>query len=336
MTTAPAEACDAPLLHAWRVRDGAAARLDWPTARAVCAGGGPEAGWAWLHLDRGEAQARAWVEQEAGLGDDVREAMLSDDTRPRAAELDGGLVLILRGPNRDAERPFQSPVSVRLFIDAGRVISVRLRPFAPTYDLDQRLADGWAPETPGAFLEALVQTTLVQIEAMLDEVAARFDRLEDLALSEPSGRLRHRRGELNRLKRGAIVTKRYLRPQAGALERLATLGPDWLDREPLQGVREAADQTARIVDDLEELRERAGLIGEEMQARLNDRMNRTMVALTTVSTLFLPMSVVAGLFGANLAGIPFAERPWSFGALAGFMVVVAAATAILIRTLNRG
>ncbi len=326
-----------PAIHAYRVSAGRAAALDFAAAQTLAADPSrlPEGDWVWLHLDRSADVARAWLEDAAGFSEDVVDALVSDDTRPRAAELDGGLVLILRGLDRDAAGVADTPVSVRLFADARRVVSLRLRPFSPTYALDRRLAAGDGPETTGGFLADLIETTLDEIENRLDAIGARFDRLEEIALSAPSGRLRHRRGELNALKRAAIVLRRYLKPQQEALARLAALAPPWIPEDELPGLRERADQTGRVVDDLEELRERGTLIRDEMQARLNDRMNRTMVTLAAVSTVFLPMTMLTGLFGVNLAGIPFAEAPWSFAALVGLLVGVAALTTLLVRIVNR-
>lgn len=327
-----------PALHAYRVSAGGSEAIDWETGRGLAAslqGLGP-GGWVWLHIDRSDADVRRWLSEEAGLGEEVVDAMVSDDTRPRAAELDGGVLLILRGLNRDADSVRQDPVSLRVFVDARRVISMRLRPFSATYELDRRLSAGAAPDTTGAFLVELIETTLDQIEARLDDVGDRFDKLEEMSLLEPSGRLRGRRGELNALTRGAIVLRRYLRPQREALARLAALSPDWLPASELPALREAADQTARIVEDLDELRERAALIGDEMSARLNDRMNRTLVTLAAVSMMFLPLTVVTGLFGANLAGIPFKDEVWSFGALSGSLVLLAGVTWAAVRRLDRG
>lgn len=326
-----------PAIHAYAFEAGRPRAAAWAEARAMASAPSPWApgAWVWTHLDRGDAAARDWLAREAGLGADARDALTRDDTRPRAAALDGGVLLVLRGLNRDAARPFQEPVSVRLFVDAHRVISLRLRPFSATYEIDRRLADGARFETPGDFVGALIETTLGQIEDLLDTVDERFDKLEELALAEPSGRLRVRRRELNELTRGAIVFRRHLRPQSDAFAGLADLAPDWLTRAESQGLREAASQTARIVEDLEEMRERAGLIGDEMQARLNDRMNRTLVTLAIVSTVFLPMTVLTGLFGVNLAGIPYADQDWAFSALVGALLAAGGAMGFVVARLNR-
>ena len=82
------------------------------------------------------------------------------------------------------------------------------------------------------------------------------------------------------------------------------------------------------------MRESAALVNEEMQARIADRLNNTMVRLTTVSTVFLPLSFATGLLGVNLAGIPFAQQGWAFTAFAALLAVVGAAAIYVVRQLG--
>ena len=326
---APSDGAPPQAVHAFRIT-----RIDDHGADAVVALTWSEAvapndavgDVVWLHIDRSDAAARRWIVAEAGLSQDVVAALTEDDTQPRAATLDDGVLLVLRGPSRDASAKtergeFERLVSLRVFATERRVISVRLRPFAATYVVAERLASGDGPRSVDALLEELIETASSELEQLLDRLGERIDALEELALAAPSGKLRERRSELNALKRATLRMRRYLAPQEAALHRLAAANVAWFGDEPRQGIREAGDRAARAVGDLVELRERASLVGEEMHARLQDRMNRTMVALAVVSTVFLPLTFTTGLLGVNLAGIPYAENPYAF---VGFAVVLAA------------
>lgn len=330
--TAPAQGA----VRIFQVKAGAAEEIDWDALRALDEDGlAQDDAWIWVHIDRSDRIGRRWLEEEAGLTRAAYEAMTFDDTRPRAAQLAGGLLLVLRGPNREAESETDDLVSIRLFITRRRVISVRLRPFAPTFELAQRYAEGAGPATPAAFLDQLIDIGLETLEHELDRLGARIDEMEELALAEPSSALKERRAELNTIKRAVVARRRYLRPQQDALARLAVLSLPWLDPEMKPQIAEAADQTGRLADDLDELRERATLIADEMHARMADRLNRTMVTLAVVSTVFLPLTVLTGLLGVNLAGIPFAGSPYAFFGFLSMLAGVALLTAALVRRLLR-
>lgn len=82
------------------------------------------------------------------------------------------------------------------------------------------------------------------------------------------------------------------------------------------------DHVSRVVDAVDSFRE--GLTGllELQMSMKGDRMNEIMKTLTVVSTFFLPISFIVGLYGVNLKGVP--EYDWSFGYsyMWGLMIVV--------------
>jgi Mg2+ and Co2+ transporter CorA len=84
------------LIHAFLL-DGAGGgrRLDWQGVRSWQV----RQGLLWLHLDLNDASARAWIEHESGLQEIAKEALLAEETRPRATTIGDGLVVALRGVN---------------------------------------------------------------------------------------------------------------------------------------------------------------------------------------------------------------------------------------------
>lgn len=323
-------------VHLFRINAaGKATALDWDKLRSSASEPLAPGDWHWVHINRSDAAGRRWLGREAGLSTEVYEAMTNDDTEPRATEIDGGLLLILRGRNRDVGQRIADLVSIRLFMTERRIISVRLKPFAPTWRLAEIYSKGSGPATPSAFLDKMIDITLLQIEEGLDWIGAEIDQLEDLALTAPSGRLEERRMQLNKLKRAVVARRRYLRPQAKAISRLAELHASCLEDAIRPGLKEAADQTARIVEDLDELRERATIVADEMHARMTDRLNRTLVTLAVVSTVFLPLTVLTGLFGVNLEGIPFAGSSFAFSGFNLLLIFVAVLSIALVRRITK-
>lgn len=327
----------ARLRLAYRISPAGAERLSWTAATAAPASppAEPPGVWTWLHFARADAAACAWIRDGARLSDDLQDALIEEDTQPRSAELDDGVLLILRGPNKEARSETDELVSLRIFATESRVITVRVKPFAPIYALAERVERGRGPKDPGAFLDQLVETTLERLEARLDRLGLRVDAMEELALAAPAGELHRRRAELNDLKRAIIIQRRYLQPQREALSHLAAMEPSWLHPRELPSLREAAAQAGRMLGDFDNLRDRLTLIGEEMHARMAERMNRAMLTLAVVSTVFMPLTFLTGMLGVNLAGIPFAGQPWAFGALTALLIAVAAATVLVLMRINR-
>ena len=86
--------------------------------------------------------------------------------------------------------------------------------------------------------------------------------------------------------------------------------------------------SAAIVDSAA-LIERVKLLQEELVALLNEQTNRTLFVLTVVTVLALPINLVAGLFGMNVGGIPFAEHEHGFFVIMGALIAVTALLAYL-------
>ena len=79
----------------------------------------------WVHLSARSTAARDWLETNANLPDEtVANALLAEDTRPRLMSQADGLLLILRGVNLNAEADPEDMVSIRIFGDSHRVVSL--------------------------------------------------------------------------------------------------------------------------------------------------------------------------------------------------------------------
>jgi zinc transporter len=58
--------------------------------------------------------------------------------------------------------------------------------------------------------------------------------------------------------------------------------------------------------------ERATVMHDELESRLNERMNRNMQTMSLVAVLFLPVSFLSSLWGMNVGGIPWANSDYGF------------------------
>ncbi len=74
------------------------------------------------------------------------------------------------------------------------------------------------------------------------------------------------------------------------------------------------------------LRDRAHLLQEEVTIKTAEQTNRNLHVLAVVTTVFMPASLIAGIFGMNVGGLPLVQNAdgflWSMAILAGASVVV--------------
>lgn len=86
----------------------------------------------------------------------------------------------------------------------------------------------------------------------------------------------------------------------------------WMSEVARALLRESGDRITRFLETLDAARERAAITNEELTQGLAEQMNQTMYTLSIVAAIFLPLSLLTGLLGINVGGIPGADSPWAF------------------------
>ncbi|MEQ8326940.1 MAG: zinc transporter ZntB [Parvibaculum sp.] len=290
-------------------------------------------GVTWTHVQRDSEAARRRLSREQGIAPLVRQALTAEETRPRCAPLDGGLLLILRGVNLNPEAAPEDMVSMRIWTDGRRIVSVWLRRLQAVADVEELLAQGRGPRNPGEFLALLSDRLATRMEPVIAEIDDRIDALEDEVLENYSPELRER---LAAVRRQAIVLRRYFAPQREALVRLAAEqeAAPWLEARERYSLRETADRITRYVEDLDAGRERAGVVHDQLANHLSDELNRGMYILSIIAAVFLPLGFITGLLGINVGGLPGTDDPFAFAVVCAILAVLAGLEVWLLRRLK--
>ncbi len=306
---------------------GGAREVDWDGAGAWT----PAEGVLWLHLDHAQPEAQRWIREEAGLDPIIAAALLADDPRPRSVAANDGRLIILRGVNLNPGANPEDMVSVRMWIDAGRVLTVRQRRVMAVRDVRERLDATTGPRVPGEFLAMLAEYLLQRMGPILNGLE---DQMDDLEERVAAGKTDGLHTPLSVLRRQAVMLRRHLAPQREALALLSQEPVPWLTDAHRVSLREVANRLMRYVENLDELRERGAVTQEELHSQMAARLNRNMYALSLVAAIFLPLTLLTGLLGINVAGIPGAESPAAFLAVCGLLVLLAGFQIWLFRRLD--
>ncbi|SFH83541.1 CorA family divalent cation transporter [Albimonas pacifica] len=299
------------------------------------------AAWRWVHVDGLAPGAEAWL--AAGgcgpLSDIVAEALTETDTRPRAQAARDGALVFLRGVNLNEGADPEDMISIRVWLEETRVITVVLRRLLTVAELRGRMEAGVAPDRPGLFVTELAEGLAARMAPVLDALEDRADDMEDRAAEAALGMIdpldpRETRRDLAELRRVVIALRRYLVPQREALAELRRMAGAPLDDVERAELAETGDRMTRYVEDLDAVRERAMVLAEEAAARAAERSNRAMYVLSIVTAVFLPLGFLTGLLGVNLGGLPGAATPWGFAAFVVMLALVAGGELWLIRKLR--
>ena len=303
------------LICAYRLDgQGGGAELGWDALRADA-----DLGNTWAHLHFESDRARKWLREESGLSALVVEALLYEETRPRCAAVGDGLLINLRGVNLNPDANPEDMVQLRLYVDRNRIVSVRRRRLMAVQDIRDRLVEGRGPVNGADFIVDITAGLMERMGPVISDLDNRVDDLEDRVVTASNAGLR---GELWQMRRQAIALRRYIAPQREAMGRLVTEKIAWIDPQAGQRLREIADRITRYVEDLDAARERAAIVQDDLTTRLTEQMNKNMYVISIIAAIFLPLSLLTGILGINVGGIPGEKWQWAFTAVSVGIVLL--------------
>ena len=307
--------------------EGGAKASDWQGVTDWTVADGP----LWVYFDKAGAGTEDWLRKHSGLRNLQIDALLAEETQPRLAFIDNGVLLTLRGVNLNPGADPEDMVSLRIWVDAERIFTVRIRPLMAVKDVRERFDAGHGPRDTSEMLSMLATCLVRRMNPVIDRMNEEIDNLEEAVVNNDTQDLRHR---LRELRRQAIELRRYLAPQQAAVEQLYIEHIDWIDPEHRLAFRECADQVSRVVQDLDAMRERAAIIRDELAERLSEKLNRNLYLLSVVAALMLPLGVITSMFGMNVGGVPFAENKDGFLVVSVLLGLVVALQVLIFRLLK--
>jgi len=269
----------------------------------------PEDGILWLHLDYTLDSTRQWLEQDSGLPELAIDALLAENTRPRAAILDEHLLLALRGVNTNPGADPEDMVSIRLCVGARLVVSTRKRRLMSVGKLLALFEQGEGPRSSAELVIRLSELLVERMGVTVEELEEQLSDLELDLLTQPGSEMRQ---AVRSLRRQTVTLRRYFAPQRDAFNQMLSERLSWFTTEMKLELREISDQLLRHIEDLDIIRERAAMAQEELASQQGEQLNQRMYVLSIISAVFLPLGFLTGLLGINVGGIPGADNDYAF------------------------
>jgi zinc transporter len=99
-------------------------------------------------------------------------------------------------------------------------------------------------------------------------------------------------------------------------------------------MREVIDKLMRYIEYLDAIRDRTSILHDDLSTVISERIARNSNRLAALAALLLPPSVVAGLFGMNVGGIPGVNDTWAFVVIVLFVTVTSIATLWVLKRIN--
>ena len=242
--------------------------------------------------------------------------------RPKAEEYGSQLFLLLHMLTWNSEQRSVESEQVSIITGENYVLSFQERPGDVFDAVRRRLTEGLgrvrnmgADYLAYALADAVVDNYFLVLEALQEE----FEELEELVLFEdgpnPSTRVHTLTRELLSLRRAVWP----MREAASAMMR----GQIQAVTEEVQVFfRDIYDHIVQIIDWVEMVRDGLKGLVDTYQSKVSNSTNAVMRVLTIVSTIFIPLTFIAGIYGMNFRIMPELDWPFGYPLILGVMLLV--------------
>jgi magnesium transporter len=175
---------------------------------------------------------------------------------------------------------------------------------------------------------ALIDTLIDGYYPIVEALGEVLEEVEDETVDRPT---RRTMTQIHTARRLILRLARTMRQHRDALNSLARGESGRIGPEVRIYFRDAYDHAVQIGEVLESYREIAVSLMEMYLSSLSNRMNEVMKVLTVISTIFIPLTFLVGVYGMNFKHMPELESRWAYPAIWAAMLTVAGTMFVYFR-----
>jgi magnesium transporter len=229
---------------------------------------------------------------------------------------------------------------VSFFMGKGFVLTWRERA-GSCFDMVRKRLQVTCGITRSAGVDYLLYTLLdAVIDTYFPVLEKLGEALDDLDDRVENGADPHLIGEMSDMRHDVRQLRRVIWPLRDAIDDLIRTPNELLHAETLIHLRDCHDHTVQIIDTLENFRDAGGDLRDYYATSISNRMNEIMKVLTIISTIFMPLGFIAGVYGMNfnttVSPWNMPELHWRYGYPLSLALMAAVAVGQLIYYRRRG
>ena len=263
----------------------------------------------WVNVDGlGDANVIRTIGQSFGIHNLVLEDIVNVHQRAKVEEFEDHLFVVARMVHL---KDHLHTEQISLIIGPDYVITFQEHPGDCLDPLRRRIRKsvGRIRSAGADYLGyAILDAVIDGYFPILDRYSEQLDALElRLTTHQP----KHVLSAIHRLRSEVFLLRRAIWPHREMVNSLLRDMQDRFDKETLHYLRDCYDHTVQIIDIVESSREIASDIRDYHFSQIGLRQNEIMKVLTVISSVFIPLAFVAGLYGMNFDNMP--ELHWVYG-----------------------
>jgi magnesium transporter len=238
------------------------------------------------------------------------EDIVNTDQRAKFEDYDNYVVAIMKMLYYDTELHSEQ-LSVILL--EGMVISFQEVHGGDAFDLIRnriRQGKGRIRKMGADYLAyALIDAVVDCYFTILEKIGDRIELLEEELITEPS---RETLQQLHHMKREMIFVRKAVWPMRELINNLERSETELIKPTTDIYLRDVHDHTIRVIDTVETFRDLLSGMMDIYLSSVSNKMNEIMKVLTIITTIFVPVTFIAGVYGMNFDNMPELHSKWGY------------------------
>ena len=252
----------------------------------------------------------------------VLEDVLNTNQRPKVEDYNDYLYIVLKLFDvSDNDRMVTKQVS--LILEKELVISFQ-DDDEPIFDsIIKRIKTGEnqiRSRKADYLLYSLIDTIIDSYFWDIEKVEDNIERIENNLIENTSPEVLKR---IHNIKMDIITLRKTIRPLRGVLSTLESSEYFQIDESTDYYLRDVYDHSLQIFEMLESLRDRISEILDIYLSSTSNKLNEIVRVLTVISTIFVPLTFIVGLYGMNFNNMPELREPLGYPAVLTVLLIVA-------------
>lgn len=253
--------------------------------------------------------------------------------RPKFDVYDGTLYIAARMFKLSEEKEISSE-QISIVIGKNFLISFQEKKDGTFNSVRERLMAGKNPAhflQPAYIAYSLLDTIVDHYFTILEDIGERIESMEEELVKRPEPKSLR---SINRLKQESLILRRSIWPLRDVLNRFDREESALVSRETHVYIRDLYDHAVQVIEAIETYRDVLSGMVDLYLSSVSNKMNAIMKVLTIISTIFIPLTFLAGVYGMNFKYMP--EIGWHYGYPVVLAVMVSAVIFMLLYFKRKG
>jgi magnesium transporter len=163
---------------------------------------------------------------------------------------------------------------------------------------------------------------------VLDRIGDIIEEIEENVYEKPTNKTFNR---IQALKKELIYLRKALYPLREALGKLVKGESEFIQEESLMYFADVYDHVSHLIDSSDTYKDLTSSLMDIHINAMNTRMNEVMKVLTVISTIFMPLTFIVGVYGMNFDYMPELRWPMGYFGVLGIMVLIVISMLVYFR-----